>query len=222
MNKYSKAKIYTIRCKSDTTLIYIGSTINSLSTRWGQHKSSCNNINHKHYNYYKYQIIRKNGGIDNFYIELYEDFPCNNKKELDRREGEVIRLIGTLNCHIAGRSQKDYAEEHKEKMDEYKKEWYIENRDEISEKKKMFYEEHKEEIKEKSKEYYQENKEKISERIKIYYIENKEEISEQRKIYYNEISEKRKIKYTCACGSTLTVSHKLRHERSIKHTNFIN
>jgi hypothetical protein len=44
------------------------------------------------------------------YIYIYEDFPCNSKQELNRREGEVIREIGTINKQIAGRTKKEYPE----------------------------------------------------------------------------------------------------------------
>jgi hypothetical protein len=44
-------------------------------------------------------------GIDNFYIELYENYSCSSKEELNRREGEIIRDIGNLNHVIAGRTK---------------------------------------------------------------------------------------------------------------------
>jgi hypothetical protein len=37
----------------------------------------------------------------NWYIKLYEYFPCKNKPELHRREGEVISEIGTINKNIS-------------------------------------------------------------------------------------------------------------------------
>ena len=61
-NKYKKGKIYTIRFYDNNILIYVGSTIQSL---------------------YK--------DIDDWYIELYENFPCDNKEQLNKREGELIR-----------------------------------------------------------------------------------------------------------------------------------
>jgi hypothetical protein len=38
----------------------------------------------------------------NWYIELFENFPCNSKEELNQKEsnkteGQVIREIGTIN-----------------------------------------------------------------------------------------------------------------------------
>ena len=58
-------------------------------------------------------------------MELHELYPCNTKQELNRREGEVIREIGTLNKYIAGRTKKEYYQELyrercKERYREYK------------------------------------------------------------------------------------------------------
>lgn len=38
-----------------------------------------------------------NGKWENWYIELYELYPCGSREELGKREGEVIRLISNLN-----------------------------------------------------------------------------------------------------------------------------
>ena len=66
-------------------------------------------------------------GVENFYIELIENFPCNDIYELRAREGHFIREIGTLNKQIAGRPikeyRKQYHEEHKELIKENKKEY---------------------------------------------------------------------------------------------------
>ena len=180
MPDYSKGKIYTIRCKTDDSLIYVGSTINPLSKRWGQHKSDCNSKRDK-YNLLIYRTIRDNNGIDNWYIELYENFICNSKDELHKREGEITRLIGNLNGSIAGRDRQEWFNEHKEEKKTYDK---------------IYCNLHREEKKEKEK---------------IYYIENKD-----------RIKERKLINYTCICGSTLRLCSKAVHERSIKHTNFIN
>jgi hypothetical protein len=36
---------------------------------------------------------------DNWYIELYEVCPCENREQLCKREGEIIRLIGNYILH---------------------------------------------------------------------------------------------------------------------------
>jgi hypothetical protein len=59
--------------------------------------------------------------FNNWYIELYENFPCDNKEQLNKREGEIIREIATLSKNIAGRTIKEYYEQNKENILEKKK-----------------------------------------------------------------------------------------------------
>ena len=114
-DKYKNGKIYTIRHKNDDSLIYVGSTIQPLFKRWYEHKSNVNNETHKSYNMLLYHKIRETN-IEDFHIELYENFPCNSKEEWNKREGEIIREIGTLNKQIAGRTPKEYVEDNKDKI----------------------------------------------------------------------------------------------------------
>ena len=93
-DKYKNGKIYTIRCKNDDSFIYVGSTIQPLFKRWFEHKSKANNKKYETYNKLLYQKIRETN-IEDWYIELYEEFACENKEQLNKREGEVIRKIGT-------------------------------------------------------------------------------------------------------------------------------
>ena len=129
MPDYNKGKIYTIRCRTDDTLIYVGSTIQPLSVRIGEHKRRGNNV--KYQNILIYKTINNNW--DDWYIELYEEYPCENKEQLCKREGEVIRSIGTLNSQIAGRTNKEYYENNKLKLLEQMKDYYNNNKGKILE-----------------------------------------------------------------------------------------
>jgi len=125
-------KIYTVRSyKSDQ--VYVGSTIQELSMRMGGHRAD----------YKKGTVLGKNKliveNIEDWYIELYELYPCNLKTELKKREGEVIRKIGTLNKQIAGRTKKEYYIDNADKIKEKMKEYNIENADKIKEKDKQRY-----------------------------------------------------------------------------------
>ncbi len=119
-NKYKNSKIYTIRCKEDNNLVYIGATIQPLYKRWHQHKCKSQLEHSNEYDKCLYIKMRELG-IDKFYIELYEHFVCNTKEELNKREGQLIREIGTLNKVIAGRTCKEYIDDNKEKIKENKK-----------------------------------------------------------------------------------------------------
>jgi hypothetical protein len=66
-------------------------------------------------------------GIDKFYIELLEDFPCDNIEQLRKHEGHHIRELGTLNHSVAGRTKKEWIQEHAEYKKEKDKQYYLEN-----------------------------------------------------------------------------------------------
>jgi hypothetical protein len=69
------------------------------------------------------------------------------------------------------------------------------------------------------------SKEEMVEYFKIYQQEHKEQIAEKAKIYQQEhkeqIAEKMKEKYECPCGSICRKSDKARHERSLKHQDYL-
>ena len=97
MLDYQNGKIYTIRYKNDSSLIYVGSTCLPLWMRFGIHKSVCYNPNDKSYNHKFYAKIRETDDLCNWYMELYENFPCENKTQLVARENVIMREISTLN-----------------------------------------------------------------------------------------------------------------------------
>ena len=106
---YSKGKIYCIRNTINDN-IYIGSTCQSLSQRMAQHRKAM--TANQRMKLYK---SMKELGRENFYIELLEEFPCENFMQLTKREGELIREHNSeLNHMINGRTKKEYQEENKE------------------------------------------------------------------------------------------------------------
>ena len=87
-----KANIYKI-INTKTDDIYIGSTVQKLKSRFKNHKS--NAINGK--NGYLYDSMRKNG-INNFYIELIEEFYFEKKEQIGLKEKEYfMKLKPSLN-----------------------------------------------------------------------------------------------------------------------------
>ena len=148
MPDYQQGKIYTIRCRTDKTLIYVGSTIQPLYKRLHKHK--CASKTEKTRLIY----LAINGDWSNWKIELHELYPCNSKEELERREGEVIREIGTLNKYVAGRTHQ-----------EYWKEYYENNKEEQLKRGHIYYKENKEIKDEYWRKYREENKDKLYEKI---------------------------------------------------------
>ena len=182
--RYENGKIYTIKHPEDDK-VYVGSTIKSLKHRFYRHKEGIN------CSLYKYV----NGNFDGWEIKLYEDYPCKNKYELQKREGDIIRQLETINKQIAGRTKKEYHEDNRDNILEQKKVYYEANKDKLAEQKKQNYENNKDKLVEQSKQYRQANKEKIAER--------------------------RKQKVICdRCGCESTKLHIARHKRTLKCINF--
>jgi len=99
LSSYSNGKIYIIRTKLSDEC-YIGSTIQPLKKRYNDHKNDGSNS----------KILFEKYGYDNCYIELLENYPCENKTELRKREGEYMKMYWDkcVNKNIAGRDIKEY------------------------------------------------------------------------------------------------------------------
>lgn len=88
--RYSKGKIYVIKNKNDNSKIYVGSTIETLSTRKSKHKYDSKNYSSR-CNLYKY--------IDDWNdweMTLHEEYPCDNKQDLERREYQIMAEFGEV------------------------------------------------------------------------------------------------------------------------------
>ena len=154
MPDYSNGKIYKIISNHMPDTCYIGSTTQTLCKRFGGHVAS-----YKQYlkvgKTRKYTTSCKLVCYPDAKIYLIEEYPCDNKSQLERREGEIIKdyqknesLENPVNMVIAGRTQKEYRENNKEKKIEQNKHYYENN-------------------KAKMKEYRDNNKETIKEKAKI-------------------------------------------------------
>ena len=213
MPDYSQGKIYCLR-SYETDDIYIGSTTLSLAIRKGQHKIDYKSyLNNKKYFVTSFNIIK----YDDCYIELIEEYPCENKQQLAKKEGEYIRNRDCVNKNIAGRTKKEYREANKDKIVEYRKD----NKDKIAEYKVEYYKANKEKIIEKQAEYRKANKEKRAEYRKA----NKDKIAEwgveYRKDNKDKIAEKNAEKITCECGSVISRSSFSTHKKTKKHQKLI-
>ena len=101
-----------------------------------------------------YNTFREHG-ICNFHIELIEKCPCNDRDELRRTEGAFIRsLKPSLNCVVAGRTDKEYYNDNKEWISRKRQEFYNNNQDKFSQRHKEYREQHKEQCTENAKTYY--------------------------------------------------------------------
>ena len=198
MPDYSNGKIYTIRCRTNPSLIYVGSTVEPLSIRLAKHRAQSKIEKCK--NRILYQNV--NGNWNDWYIELCESYPSNSREELNKREGEIIREIGTLNKMIAGRTKTEYRQDNKEIIKEY----HDNNKDKKAIYDKEYKEKHKDKYQKQYKEYYENNKEKKKE----YYENNKEGIL----LKINE-------KIVCDCGCRINRGTLSRHKKSQKHLSLL-
>ena len=66
-------------------------------------------------------------------------------------------------------------------------------------------------------EYYKINSEKLKEYQKQYRLNNKDKVlqskTEYQELNKDKIRERKSENYTCICGSSLTIDHKVRHEK---------
>ena len=189
---YGNGKIYCIRNDINDD-VYVGSTTQLLCKRMAKHRASINAK--KSENILFYQLMRELG-TEAFRIELIEEFPCENREQLQAREGFYIKKLGTLNKRVESRTKKEYYEDcketilqkqkehkeaHKEQIQEYKKQHYQDNKEYIKEKSKQNYHDNIEARKAQKKEYYYNNKDKMDEYQKLYRENNKEAIAERKK-----------------------------------------
>jgi group I intron endonuclease len=83
---YHKGKVYKM-CSEIDNKIYIGSTIQFLKKRFDSHKNKAKtgtSIVYIHFNIIEWHNVK---------IELIEEYPCANKKELVKREQHYIDLL---------------------------------------------------------------------------------------------------------------------------------
>ena len=111
-------------------------------------------------------------GIENCKIELIEYYKCDTVQELRRKEGEHIKNTECVNKRVDGRTQKEYREDNKDRVQARDKVRWI-----------TYYQEHKEEIIAQKSEYREKNRDTINEKAKAYYEANKEKVNEQAKKY---------------------------------------
>ena len=139
MPNYKNGKIYKLVC-DETNLTYIGSTTQSLSKRFNEHKSDK-----------KKNRLKTISNMIEPKIYLIEDYPCERKEQLNMRERYFIENMECINKNIPCRTFKEH---------------YLDNKEKICKKTNEYYWNNKEKHNELTRKNYEKNKEKISERQK--------------------------------------------------------
>lgn len=109
MPNYQNGKIYKI-WSSYTDYIYIGSTTLLLSQRLTKHKNNYKKYKNNTYCYTSSFDILEYGDAK---IELIENYACNNKEQLCKKEGEIIRQNKDIcvNIRIEGRTRQEWCKD---------------------------------------------------------------------------------------------------------------
>ena len=185
---YKNSKIYCIRNTINDD-IYIGSTTQPLSKRMVKHRCDVKTRPDK------MPITKKmyELGVEHFYIELVEEYPCESVEQLRRKEGEWVRKMGTLNQVIPGRTKAEYR-----KSDQHK----------------QYLERNKDAIKKSQQDYHERNRTEVNKRSNVRYHANKETI-------YEKYKEWKSTQHTCECGVVYTNCHKARHIKSKFHQTYL-
>ena len=234
MVNYNEGKIYKL-LNTENDEVYIGSTTLPLHKRLYYHRKN-SRLGHSSRVYNHMREL----GVDKFYIELIEDFPCTNNSMLEAREGVFIREIGTLNMRIEGRSRQEWAQDNAQRIKEQRAKHHIENKQRLNEISAKYQKDHKEEIskqraefrrknkdklKEANAKYRAENAQKIKEQKAKYQIENKQRLNEISAKYYKEHKEElnkkhrayASVKIMCECGCEIRRDSLTKHKKTQKH-----
>lgn len=118
---------------------YVGHTAN-FRQRKNEHKACCNNPNSKKYNLKIYQIMRANGGWDNWTMIEIENKLCLSKRDAEKYERiHTEELNANMNTYRAIRTANDIKEinkksyqKNKQERTQYAKQQYQNNSEKIT------------------------------------------------------------------------------------------
>ena len=123
-DKLNKAKI----TDNSNQNVYIGSTCKTLKERLSQHKSNYKSyLNGLYHNVTSFDIIKNN----DYKIESIENCNIKTKQELFARERYFIENNECINKIIPGRTDKEYKDDNKDKINEKKNLYRDANKDKI-------------------------------------------------------------------------------------------
>ena len=240
---YQQSKIYKI-WSPQTDKVYIGSTCTTLPKRLYGHRQHYKQWKKGNHGYVSSYDILECPDHD---IELIEEYPCKNKMELHRREGEHIRETECVNKCIPGRTrdewsvdnaehvkeqQKKYRENNAEREKERKKIYRKENAEKVKQAHRKYRENNPEHVKKNHKKYRENNPEKVKQahrkyrennaekekvRHKKYRENNLEKVRQREKQYKKDNDEKLNQKNACECGGKYTNKNKLQHSKTKRH-----
>jgi hypothetical protein len=171
-----KGRVYKIS-SPQTEKIYIGSTFKKLKTRLYQHKQAYTRFLNGGKNLGAFDVVK----YDDCVIEELESFEGLNRKGLSvfERKWYDIYKNNVCNINIPNRTKRDWEDENRDFLENWKKEYRINNRDKINKFANEYYHNNKEKVINVQRKYQEKNKAKISQYYKDYYLRKKQEKQQQ-------------------------------------------
>jgi len=156
---------------------YVGHTTNFIR-RKSRHKDCCICQKYKRYHNRVYQVIRDNGGWDNWnMIEIHRQF-CIDDVDARKKEQEFIEYY---NCDMNSRNAYTSRIDYMKNQVEYSRKRREEKLDEIKLKKKEYHKKNKDKLNAKSIEYYEKNKDELNAKKRQYRLDNYEKVNAQQR-----------------------------------------
>ena len=230
MSRYQKGKIYQI-VSENTDDVYIGSTCVTLSQRLSKHRRNYKSYLKGNYNFVTSFKVLQAG---DYKIYLIEEYPCESKIQLLKRERYWIENKDCCNKLIPSRTKKEADKANREARREYHKKWRTDN-EAYKEKCKLNARKRRQDPKVKAREAeLAKNNEKANEeihcecgstykhkkrarhlktKIHLKFLETGVKHVKKTKEQWNE-------KVECECGSTYIRRNYKGHEKSKTHQNY--
>ena len=176
--RYANGKIYRLVNSVDNDE-YVGSTCTSLAKRKSIHKKDARTQTTRRV----YQHLNE-VGWDNVDIVLIEEYPCENKMELEIKERYWIETLKpSLNKRVPTRSNQEYRQENADTIHEQRAKYRAENADKERERVAKWQVENADKVREKQAKWRAENADKERERHAKYRAENCDKVREGRAKY---------------------------------------
>jgi hypothetical protein len=200
---YKVGIIYRIEYNENPEIRYIGSTFNSLTYRWRDHKanynkwkdgkcSSCSIFEYfEKYGFQKFTInkIKEYEVVDKIHLLAYEQLWINKMNCVNKNNPHNIRRL----------YKKDYVLKNLEKTKEYQKDYRLKN---------------VEKTKEYHKEYNIKNATEIKQKMRDYRLRNIEKFKEYKEKNKERINNKQREKVKCVvCNLEMNKSSLRRHKK---------
>ena len=139
MSKYNNGKIYSIVALfGNEGDIYIGSTTRTLKERMIGHISKYKSWKQGKGSHVSSYDLFDEFGVDECKITLLENYSCETKEKLRKREGYYIKKNKCVNIVIAGRTQQEYRIDNRESINTYHRQYREENINKIRARERLY------------------------------------------------------------------------------------